>query len=80
MIHSTMKRKVITKTVPLIRKLRRDREWSQKYLGSLVGVEGASISLYETGEAKPSYDVAKDLAKHLGCSAEDLLNPVEIPA
>jgi putative transcriptional regulator len=75
-----MKRRTATKTVKRLRKLRRDREWTQRYLGGLVGVEGATISLYESGDARPSLDVAEDLAKVFGCSIEELFEPVEIPA
>lgn len=79
-IHHVMKRKPPTKRVPRLRKLRRDREWSQRYLGRLVGVEGATISLYENGDANPSLDVARDLARVFGCSIEELFEAVEIPA
>ena len=75
-----MKRKPTNKTVTRLRKLRRDREWSQRYLGARVGVEGAAICQYETGVARPSPKVADKLSRALDCPVEALLDPVEIPA
>lgn len=75
-----MKRKVNTRTVTRLRKLRRDREWTQAYVGGLVGVEGATISMYESGDVTPSVPVLLKLAKAFDCPAEELLESVEIPA
>lgn len=75
-----MKRKSPTRTVTRLRKLRRDREWTQRYLGARVGVEGAAICQYETGVARPSPAVAGKLERLLGCPVDELLQPVEVPA
>lgn len=74
-----MKRKA-PRTITRLAKERRARMWSQKYLGSRVGVRGASICQYETGVAKPSPKVADKLGALLACAPSELLDLVEVPA
>lgn len=44
-----------------IRKERRAREWSQRFLGHLIGVTGSCIYNYEMGFYRPRKDRAKAL-------------------
>ena len=76
-----MKRKPQTRKVTRLRKMRRDREWTQRFVGEQVGVEPASISLYESGHVWPSKKVAVKLSALFGCRVDELLlEHVEIPA
>ncbi|GAI77215.1 unnamed protein product, partial [marine sediment metagenome] len=52
-----------------VRKERRDREWSQRFLGKLIGVSGSSIFLYEKGETYPRKDKVQRLEAVLGIKA-----------
>lgn len=42
-----------TKLSQRIRELRKERDWSQEYLGSLLGVEGTSVNRYEKSSRDP---------------------------
>lgn len=63
-----------------LRQLRRARELTLNALGQKVGLSPATISDFEHGRSKPSYDNALALATALGCSMEELLELVEVPA
>jgi putative transcriptional regulator len=74
-----MKRKA-TKTQLRMRKLRREREWTQETLAKKVGVSAAAICLYESGERTPPTRIAIEIEKALNCPVRQLLEWVEIPA
>jgi len=57
-----------------IRKLRQQKGWTQKDLGTRAGIEGKNVSSYETGHLKPSARTIQRFAEALGVSAEDLLS------
>jgi transcriptional regulator with XRE-family HTH domain len=40
-----------------LRKLRKDKSWTQKYLSTKINISRSAISKFETGEQVPSVDV-----------------------
>lgn len=56
-----------------LRKLRKERNLTQKQLATLVGVKNSVISFYEVGDRTPSPEVLKKLAVALHVSADTLL-------
>lgn len=69
-----------TRRVLLLRKLRRDREMTQRELGKLVGLHPAMISLIEKGERDPSLNKARGIAAVFKKPIEELFSYVEVPA
>ena len=59
-----------------IRLERESREYTQEYVGEIVGVSGGAIHFIETGQRKPSYDVLCKLEKLFGMKHEELFEPV----
>lgn len=58
-----------------IKELRKENSISQRELADKSGISNAEISRIETGERqKPSPDILRKLAPHLGVSHEDLMN------
>jgi len=60
-----------------IKKLRKQRGWSQAELGRQVGIHSGHISRLETGRYQPSVDLLKKLAQTLDVSTDYLLNEGE---
>lgn len=56
-----------------LRKLRKDRNLTQRQLAELIGVKNSVISFYEVGERTPSPDVLRKLAMALHVSTDFLL-------
>lgn len=56
-----------------LRKLRKERNLTQKQLATLIGVKNSVISFYEVGDRTPSPEVLKKLAVALHVSADTLL-------
>jgi len=56
-----------------LKKLRKDRSWSQDELGRQVGVHGRHIGKYEIGRAMPNADTVVRIAESLGVSIDYLL-------
>ncbi len=56
-----------------LRKLRKERNLTQKQLASLIGVKNSVISFYEVGERTPSLEVMIKLSKALHVSTDTLL-------
>jgi len=56
-----------------LRQRRRFLNFTQEYLGSLVGVEKATISGYERGTSRPDIDMLAKLSKELKVSTDWLL-------
>lgn len=56
-----------------IKKIRRDRHWSQEVLANIVGITRTYISAYERGIRYPSCYVLIGLCKASGVSADWLL-------
>lgn len=56
-----------------LREMRKQHGLSQAALAEAIGSTQECISRYETGERKPSIDVAVLLARALNCKVDDLL-------
>lgn len=56
-----------------LKKLRKDRGWSQDELGRQAGVHGRHIGKYEIGRAMPNADTVVKIAESLGVSIDYLL-------
>ena len=54
-----------------ISKERRDREWSQRFLGQLIGVTGSCIYNYEKGMHRPHKDKIRLLEALLEINLEE---------
>jgi transcriptional regulator with XRE-family HTH domain len=56
-----------------LRKLRKERGWSQDDFGKRVGIHGRHVGKYEIGQAMPNAETAVRLAEVLGVSIDFLL-------
>ena len=45
---------------------------TQKELGAATGIAQSSISMYISGQKRPTYDTARKMANVLGITVEDL--------
>lgn len=61
-----------------IRKLRRERNWTQKKLGQMAGIDQNNISQYESGKITPTRRTVDRLAEIFELSPDELL--AEAPA
>lgn len=59
-------------TPQTIRKMRRDRNWSQKHLGDLVGVGRVTVIAHEKGHTVPSLQVLDRYAEIFGVGRDDI--------
>lgn len=59
-------------------KYRKEKGMRQKELAEAIGVTPAAIAQYETGTRKPDIIKLKKLAVILGCTTDQLLEPIEI--
>lgn len=55
-----------------IRRLRRERNWTQEELGQRVGIDKRNVSRYETGSLNPSRKTLARFANALGVNIEEL--------
>ena len=51
---------------------------TQKQLADELGVTKSAVSMWETGNGKPDIIKLKKLAHILGCTTDELLEPIEI--
>jgi len=56
-----------------IRKLRRSKDWTQKELGELVGIDQKNISQYESGRLHPGRRTIQRFAQAFAVTPEELL-------
>jgi transcriptional regulator with XRE-family HTH domain len=56
-----------------VRKLRKEKNWSQDELGAKVGIHGRHIGKYELGKVSPTAEAIIKLAKMLNVSTDYLL-------
>lgn len=56
-----------------LRKLRKQRNWSMKQLGEMIGCSESTISLYETGKREPSFETLLKLGQLFDVSVDYLL-------
>lgn len=57
----------------LIKKLRIEKNLTQKELGNLLGVSGKTVSKWERGQSLPDVAIIKKLSDNLGISTDELL-------
>lgn len=62
-----------------LRKLRKERKWSQKVLSEKSGVNQGFISEIESGKKTPGLDTLRALSHALGTSISFLTDDVETP-
>lgn len=56
-----------------VRRLRKEKEWSQDQLAAEVGIEQNVVSLIENGRANPTLLIMEDIARALDVRISDLL-------
>ena len=61
-----------------LKEIRLAHKLTAKQLGKMIGKHESTITLYESGERKPSYDVLLALAEALDCSVSDLVGDAEL--
>lgn len=61
-----------------IYKYRKKQRMTQRELGKAIGISASAITQYETGARKPDIITLKKLAAALHCTADQLLEPIEI--
>ena len=59
-------------------KYRKEKGLTQKALATALGVKQPVIANYESGTRKPDIITLKKLAAILGCTTDQLLEPIEI--
>lgn len=52
-------------TLEELKKKRKDAGFTQETLASEIGISRSTLSLFENGKRKPSYDVMKNISKAL---------------
>ena len=57
----------------MIRKIRRDRDITQRELSEALCVERSTIAKWETGKSKPSPEMYQRIAAVLDCTVDELL-------
>lgn len=57
---------------------RKKQGLTQKQLAEKLGVTQACIGMWESGNRKPDIITLKKLARILGCTADELLEPIKI--
>jgi len=60
-----------------IRRIRKEKGWSQKELGEMIGSHLSHVNRIETGKYKPSLDVLKKIADVLEVSLDHLVSDKE---
>ncbi len=58
-----------------LRRYRKERGWTQEQLAERSGIPRPNISKYETGERDPRAETASKLARALGVTVDELLDP-----
>lgn len=66
----------VTKTLASnVKRLRKERGWTQDALAAEIEIEQAAVSLIENGRANPTLLILEDLATALEVELPDLLSP-----
>lgn len=58
-----------------VRRLRKEKGWTQDALAAALGVEQGAVSLIENGRANPTLQVLEQLASELEVRVQDLFEP-----
>jgi transcriptional regulator with XRE-family HTH domain len=56
-----------------VKRLRKEKGWTQNALAAEVEIEQAAVSLIQNGRANPTLLILEDLAKALGVDVPELL-------
>ncbi len=59
-------------------KYRKARNMTQKQLAQALNVTKSAITMYETGDRSPDLVKLKKMAAILGCTTDELLDPIDI--
>lgn len=51
--------------------------FTQKQLAEKLGITQGAVTMWETGERKPNIVMLKKLTVILGCTADELLEPIK---
>jgi len=62
-----------------VRRLRKQKGWSQDQLAAEVGIEQNAVSLIENARSNPTLLVIEGLANALGTQLQELLQPIPRP-
>lgn len=62
-----------------VRRLRKQKGWSQDQLAAEVGIEQNAVSLIENARSNPTLLVVEGLANALGIQLHELLHPIPRP-
>ena len=60
-----------------IRQLRKDRAWTQKYLGEQLGISASTVGMYEQGRREPDHKTTLAYCDIFGVTADYLLKEEE---
>ena len=61
-----------------IRRYREQKGWTQAELAKLCSVRPSTVGMWEIGERKPDIIMLKKLAQIFDCTADELLEPIDI--
>jgi len=59
---------------PRIRKLRKDKDWTQRDLGNRAKIDYRNLTRYETGNIRPSIKVLQRIADAFEISVDELIH------
>ncbi len=57
-----------------IKSLRLSKKMTQTELANALNIERTTVSMWETGNSKPRYDMLIKLSKLFNCSIDDLID------
>ncbi len=69
--------KIVDQVIAQFVELRHEQGLSQEKLAKMAGIDRSYLSLLESGQRRPTLDVALRLAHSLGCRLTDLLKSLE---
>lgn len=61
-----------------LKELRKKNGITQEKLAKMIEVSSGTVAMWETGKRKPNIITLKKLAHILGCTTDELLEPIEI--
>ncbi|WP_274964150.1 helix-turn-helix domain-containing protein [Tepidanaerobacter syntrophicus] len=62
----------------VVKKLRAEKQVSQKAVADAIGVDRTTYNKYETGKSQPDFETIKKLADYFGVSVDYLLGRTDI--
>lgn len=61
----------------ILRNLRRERNLSQQELADKLGISKSTVSMYERGERRPSFDIAEAITEFFGVDLSFLIGSTD---